>query len=161
MHATHNALKVSSRKGCESALETRLRVSWPLSERSEPFMARFRVLGCVAKKRTRGKGDSKNPRTTSKCFRYAVCGESGSRGWYTLRTMDKRFSGAGLGCLWGVLRHPPKGGPRTENHFLKVVVCHFWRKRRRVKDLQLKMRKIVRNFTKSLHFGRGSGTLYP
>jgi hypothetical protein len=57
LHATHNALKVSSRKGCESALETRLRVSWPLSERSEPFMARFRVLGCVAKKRTRRKGE--------------------------------------------------------------------------------------------------------
>lgn len=117
MHATDNTLKVSRGKGCESALEIRLRISWPLSERSEPFMPRFRVLGFVAKKRTRGKGGSKNLRTTSKCFRYAVCGESGSRGWYTLGTMDKRFSGAGLGAFGGVLRHPPKGGPRTENHF--------------------------------------------
>lgn len=56
MHATHNALKVSRRKGIESALGSRLRVPWPLSERSEPFMARFRVLGCGAKKRTRDKG---------------------------------------------------------------------------------------------------------
>lgn len=107
------------------------------------------------------KGGSKNLRTTSKRFRYAVCGESGSRGWYTLRTMDKRFSGAGLGAFGGVLRHPPKGGPRTENHFLKVIVCDFWRKRRRIKGLRLKTQKIVRNFTKSLHFGWGSGTLYP
>lgn len=136
MHATHNALKVSSCKGCESALVIRLRITWPLSERSEPFIARFRVLGCVAKKRTREKGGSKNLRTTSKRFRYAVCGESGSRGWYTLRTMDKRFSGAGLGAFGGVLRHPPKGGPRTENHFLKVIVCDFWRKRRCIKGLR-------------------------
>ena len=56
MHATDNALKVSRGKGCESALEIRLRISWPLSERSEPFMPRFRVLGFVAKKRTREKG---------------------------------------------------------------------------------------------------------
>lgn len=61
LHATDNALKVSRRKGCESALEIRLRISWPLSERSEPFMPRFRVLGFVAKKRTRGKGGSKKP----------------------------------------------------------------------------------------------------
>lgn len=65
------------------------------------------------------------------------------------------------GAFGGVLRHPPKGGPRTENHFLKVVVCHFWRKRRRIKGSRLKTQKIVRNFTKSLHFGWGSGTLYP
>lgn len=57
MHATDNTLKVSRGKGCESALEIRLRISWPLSERSEPFMPRFRVLGFVAKKRTRGKGE--------------------------------------------------------------------------------------------------------
>ena len=83
MHATDNALKVSRGKGCESALEIRLRISWPLSERSEPFMPRFRVLGFVAKKRTRrkgGDGSEKNPRTTSKCFSYAVCDKSGSGG---------------------------------------------------------------------------------
>lgn len=118
LHATDNALEVSRCKGCESALEIRLRISWPLSERSEPFMPRFRVLGFVAKKRTRGKGGSKNPRTTSKCFRYAVCGESGSRGWYTLRTMDKRFSGAGLGCLWGGTTTPPQRGPQNREPFL-------------------------------------------
>jgi hypothetical protein len=88
-------------------------------------MARFRVLGCVAKKRTRGKGDSKNLRTTSKCFRYAVCGESGSRGWYTLRTMDKRFSGAGLGCLWGGTTTPPQRGPQNREPFFESCCMSF------------------------------------
>lgn len=117
MHATDNALKVSRRKGCESALEIRLRISWPLSERSEPFMPRFRVLGFVAKKRTRGKGGSKNLRTTSKRFRYAVCGESGSEGGTPLEPWMNALVVRVWGPLGGVLRHPPKGGPRTENHF--------------------------------------------
>lgn len=69
MHATDNALKVSRGKGCESALEIRLRISWSLSERSEPFMPRFRVLGFVAKKRTRRKSGSKK---TSEPLRNAL-----------------------------------------------------------------------------------------
>lgn len=72
------------------------------------------------------KGGSKNLRTTSKRFRYAVCGESGSRGWYTLRTMDKRFSGAGLGAFGGgYYDTPPKGAPEPRTIFLKVIVCDF------------------------------------
>lgn len=89
-------------------------------------MPRFRVLGFVAKKRTRGKGGSKNLRTTSKRFRYAVCGESGSRGWYTPRTMDKRFSGAGLGCLWGGTTTPPQRGPQNREPFLGNYCVSFF-----------------------------------
>ena len=48
-----------------------------------------------------------------------VWGESGSRGWYTLRTMDKCFSGAGLGCLWGGTTTPPQRGPQNREPFLE------------------------------------------
>lgn len=113
MHATDNALKVSRGKGCESALEIRLRISWPLSEQSEPFMPRFRVLGFVAKKRTRGRAEMvlrKTPEPLQNALAMRFMVKMVLRvvhQWYTPRTMYKRFSGAGWGRLGGVLRHPP------------------------------------------------------
>lgn len=35
------------------------------------------------------------------------------------RTMDKRFSGAGLGCLWGGTTTPPQRGPQNREPFLR------------------------------------------
>ena len=117
MHATDNALKVSRGKGCESALEIRLRISWPLSERSEPFMPRFRVLGFVAKsghvKRAVVKTSEPLQNALGMRFVVKVVLEGGTPQEPRINALVVRVWGA----FGGVLRHPPKGGPRTENHF--------------------------------------------
>lgn len=42
-----------------------------------------------------------------------------------MRTVYKRFSGAGLGAPWGGTTTPPQGDPGTGNHFWKNTLQSF------------------------------------
>lgn len=67
----------------------------------------------------------KNLRTTSKRFRYAVCGESGSEGGTPLEPWMNALVVRVWGPLGGYYDTPPKGAPEPRTIFRKLLCVIF------------------------------------